>query len=355
MEIFQNMWTALTTENVVLTNLITYVLIFVEVTITMFLFTTLLNIKNDKKQKILYVIMFSIISILTNIFVPTPFNTFINLLICPVLVMIIFKTNLLKAILAEFLPFIIFNIITIPLHSICVTFFNVTNEGLMFIPLLKASFAITSYVLVYIIYRVLKYFNINIYILDDLRTSVNSTLLINFIFGIFAVFVQTYIAMLYNDKLPPFIALLNLSVLFVYFMFSLYSLARTNKLETTKRDLEQSNQYNKTLTILHDNIRCFKHDFSNIVTTIGGYVHTGDLEGLRNYYNELLGDCQKVNNLSALSPSVINDPAIYSLLTNKYHLADEKGITINLEIFLDLTTLNVKTYEFTRILRYFNG
>lgn len=355
MEIFQNMWTALTTENVILTSVINYIFTFVEATITMFLFITLLNIKCEKKQKILYVILFSILSILTMLVIPTPFNTFINLFVCPVLVIIIFKTNLLKAILAEFLPFIIFNIVTIPLHSLSITFFNVTNEGLMFVPLLKASFAISSYIIVYIIYRILKHFKINIYILDDLRTNVNSTLLVNFIFGIFAVFVQTYIAMLYNDKLPPFIALLNLSVLFVYFLFSLYSLVRTNKLETTKRDLEQSNQYNKTLTILHDNIRCFKHDFSNIVTTIGGYVHTGDLEGLKSYYNELLGDCQKVNNLSALSPAVINDPAIYSLLTNKYHLADEKGITINLEIFLDLTTLNVKTYEFTRILRYFNG
>ena len=136
----------------------------------------------------------------------------------------------------------------------------------------------------------------------------------------------------------------------IYFIFSLYSLNRTNQLENTTKELEQSRQYNKTLEILHDNIRGFKHDFSNIMTTIGGYVQTGDLEKLRNYYNGLQADCNKINNLNILSPSVINEPAIYSLLTNKYHLAESKGITVNLEIFIDLRELRMKVYEFTRIL-----
>lgn len=74
------------------------------------------------------------------------------------------------------------------------------------------------------------------------------------------------------------------------------------------------------------------------------------MEGLRIYYSQLLGDCEKVNNLYTLSPEVINNPAIYSLLTSKYHKADELGITIHLEVFLNLNELNMKIYEFTRVL-----
>lgn len=144
--------------------------------------------------------------------------------------------------------------------------------------------------------------------------------------------------------------MLNISILLIYFAFNFYALLRTNKLEITTQDLEQSRQYNKTLEILHDNIRGFKHDFSNIMTTIGGYIQTGDLEKLRSYYKELQADCNKINNLNILSPSVINEPAIYSLLTNKYHLAESKGITVNLEIFMDSRELRMKVYEFTRIL-----
>lgn len=83
---------------------------------------------------------------------------------------------------------------------------------------------------------------------------------------------------------------------------------------------------------------------------LDGYVSTNDMKGLEIYYSQLLGDCEKVNNLYTLSPEVINNPAIYSLLTSKYHKADELGIKIHLEVFLNLNELNMKIYEFTRVL-----
>lgn len=77
---------------------------------------------------------------------------------------------------------------------------------------------------------------------------------------------------------------------------------------------------------------------------------TEDIKGLKRYYSQLLEDCQRGNNLTALNPSIINNPAIYSLLASKYYLANEQGITINLEVLIDLNTINMKIYEFTRIL-----
>lgn len=122
------------------------------------------------------------------------------------------------------------------------------------------------------------------------------------------------------------------------------------KLEKTVMDLEQEKQYNKTLQILHDNVRAFKHDFSNIIASIGGYVETNDLEGLKKYYKQLLQDCNQVNNLSSLNPDTINNPAVYAVLANKYYKADSLGIKINLECFIDFSKLHMQIYEFTRIL-----
>ena len=51
------------------------------------------------------------------------------------------------------------------------------------------------------------------------------------------------------------------------------------KLANTRKDLESAEEYNKSLEILYDNVKGFKHDFDNIVATIGGYVKTNDLEG----------------------------------------------------------------------------
>ena len=355
MEIIQTIWTALTTENAQFLSIVSIPYTIIEISLTCYLFTLLLNIIASKTQKFLYVLFFSTFSIISGIFITPPYNSLFNLIISVILIYYLFRLNFLKCILAELLPLIIFSVVNIPLHNIYVAIFNLPTNLLMVIPIYKLSFASISYLIIFFICIVFKHYKINIYLLDNMKQRVILTLVINFIFGIAAVYIQTYISSLYSDIIPPHISLLNVCLLLFYFIFSLYSLIRTNSLEKTRQDLEQSQQYNKTLTILHDNIRCFKHDFNNIVTTIGGYVQSGDMDGLKKYYTELQGDCQKVNNLSALSPSVINEPAIYSLLANKYHLADANGITINLEVFIDLTELKIKPYEFTRILRNFNG
>lgn len=121
---------------------------------------------------------------------------------------------------------------------------------------------------------------------------------------------------------------------------------KTMSLQKTQEDLEQEKQYNKTLQILHDNIRAFKHDFANIISGIGGYVETNDMEGLKKYYKQLLQDCNQVSNLGSLNPDSINSPAVYSVLANKYYKADNLGIKISLESFIDFNNLYM---EFTNL------
>ena len=79
-------------------------------------------------------------------------------------------------------------------------------------------------------------------------------------------------------------------------------------------------------------------------------IQAKDIDGLEKYYAQLLKDCQEVTNLSGLNPESINNPAIYSLLASKYYLATEKGIEFDLDIFMDLTSIDMKIYEFCRIL-----
>ena len=54
MEIFQTIWTALSTPNEELIQIFSIPLIFIEVTVAMLLFTTILNISSAKKQKMIY-------------------------------------------------------------------------------------------------------------------------------------------------------------------------------------------------------------------------------------------------------------------------------------------------------------
>lgn len=349
MDFLQTIWNSMTTENTLLIKIINIPLVFIEMYVSMLLFTTILNITVSKLQKILYVLILGIIGLITAWAIPTPYNTYINVLACPILVYFLFKTNILKAILAEVVQYISFLVLGLILMIIFILL-DVNSQIITTVPLFKILYSSSLYLLAYLLYKILSKNNINISLINKMHKKNSNTLLINFIIGIIAIALQVYIATAYIDTLQIGIIITNIIVLLLYFSISIYSLSRTNKLEITTERLEEERLYNKTLTVLYDKIRGFKHDFNNIVQAIGGYISTDNIEGLKDYYSDLVSDCRKVNNLAVLNPELINNPAVYSLLTSKYHMAEDLGIKMNFDVFLDLKTLNIKTYDLTRIL-----
>ena len=350
MEILQTIWTALTNENELVLILTGIPMIFIEITVTLLLFTQILNIHYNKKSSIIYILSNFCIVLLSTYCIPQPFNTFINILALPVLVYFILKTNLLKAILSEVLVYTILFIFATPLVSIYTIIFKVSSASVITIPIHKMLYSIMLYILLLLMYKIIKQHNFHITYFEKFDALNYNTLISNFIIGLIAIALQAYVECFYIDYLPIPLVLTSIIVLVIYFCISLYSLFRTSKLEETKQLLETEKMYNKNLNTLHDNIRGFKHDFNNIVQSIGGYLSTNNIDGLKVYYKDLLEECQINNNLAVLNPELINNPAIYSLLADKYNKAEEDNIKLNLEIMADLSNLNIKTYELTRIL-----
>jgi two-component system sensor histidine kinase AgrC len=202
-----------------------------------------------------------------------------------------------------------------------------------------------------IIYFLLKLFKAKeLKIKQFFKISISTSIIVNLLLGTLTMIIETYLFSVYVDVISLRLLIVMVLTTLIYFSTSMYSLIRTNILEKTEADLENEKLYNKTLTHLHDNIRGFKHDFDNIVQSIGGYITLNDMEGLTEYYKRLLEDCKMTNNLNLLNPETINNPSIYSLLTNKYYLATEKGINMTFSIFTDLSHINFSMYEFSRIL-----
>ena len=351
MQIFQTIWTAMTTQNEIALSIIFFLLSFVETLVSMLLFTTIFDMKSSRKSKIIYVFLVAIVGSIIRIFVPDPYGSFLNILVVICCIKFIFKTTILKALLSEFIMIALSIVLELFMLKFYQTVLNPPYDNVMTIPLYRALFTLSIYLCIYILYRIIRYFKFNIK-LENMTRKNRILFIINTLLGILAIATQIYLMAFYSDKMPIYITITSILSLLAYFVISFYSLLSTNKLDTTTRDLEEAQLYNKTLTILHDSIRGFKHDFHNIVQSIGGYADRGDLEGLRVYYRQLLQDCGRTNNLTALNPEVINNPAIYNVMATKYHKADEIGVQINLGIFIDLNEIekHMKIYEFTRIL-----
>lgn len=351
MQIFQTIWTAMTTQNETVSAFIFFPMYYIDTFVNMLLFTTIFSVASSRKSKIIYMLSMGTIAFLTRTFMPDPYGTFINMIVIIFLIKFVLKVTWLKSLLSEFIVIVISSVLELFIFKFYQTVFNLSQQQILDIPLYRGICSVTIYLCVYLLYRLIRYFKINIK-LENMTRKNKILFVVNTLLGILAIGTQFYLIVFYSDKMPIYITITSILSILAYFVISFYSLLSTNKLDTTTRDLEEAQLYNKTLTILHDSIRGFKHDFHNIVQSIGGYADRGDLEGLRVYYRQLLQDCGRTNNLTALSPEVINNPAIYNVLATKYHKADEIGVQINLGIFINLNEIekHMKIYEFTRIL-----
>ena len=351
MNVLNNIWLALSTPNEELVKFFSIpLLMLIEAPLSLALISNIFNIKFETKQKLIYILSIGLIGVIANLFVSWPYNIIFNYATAFIVLYFVLKLGFIKSSIATLFPSIVFNLIGTLLAKPYLAIFNITYEQTCTIFIYRVPFNLLTYFIVAILVFVLNYRKITLNILEDFDRKNKIIITLNFIFGCFNILFQGVITAYYTDILPIQIAFLNFVSLLMYFILSFFSLAKIMNLVTTTKKLESAEEYNKTLHILHDSVRGFKHDFDNIVTTIGGYIKTNDMDGLKSYYSQLEEDCTKVNNLYVLDPDIINNPGVYNLITSKYNEAIEKGIKVNLTVLLDLNDLHMKIYEFARIL-----
>ena len=349
MEILNNIWSALTTENEMLMSLILIPFNLIENYISLTLFSTILKIECNKIQKLIYIICTSIIGILTANLIPAPINTFINYIFLFFIIYKLFKLPLIKTILSMIIPFCAFAIVGTLILNPITKLFKIEDFVSDMIPLHRIVYLCIVYFLISIILVFLKLKDTKIELLDDLNHHNKNIIIVNLLLGIFTLAIQLVITIFYTGILPVFITFLSSISLFFYFLISVYSLNHIMKLQKATTDLENAENYNNTLSILYDNVKGFKHDFDNIVHMLGGYIKTNDMDGLTKYYSELEADCERVKSIAALNPNLINNPGIYNLLVTKYKKANDLNIKINFEYFFDFEKLNMPIYQFSRM------
>lgn len=351
MDILNNVWTAISTPNIILVNIcIAFLILIIEAPLSISLIGNVFNFKFSKVQKITYIVVVGSIGILATFVIKPPYNIILNYSTAFIVLFFVMKMGFIKSIIATVFPSILFNLVVNLIINPYVSLLNITYDQASTIVIYRLLFICLTYSTVFILNSIIKYRKITVTLLEDIDIKSKSIITFNFIFGFFYIIVQGILTVNYIDILPIQFTFFNFICLLIYFSLSFFSLAKIVSLVNTTKKLENAEEYNRTLHILHDSVRGFKHDFDNIVTTIGGYIRTDDMKGLERYYSQLEKDCKRVNNLYILNPDIINNPGIYNLLTTKYNKATESGIQINLTFLLDLNNLNMKIYEFARIL-----
>lgn len=350
MEILQNIITAFTTENELMNVLIIIPLAIIDTIVIMLLLITFLDIKPTRKQKLQYILAICTLGCLCRIFVPNPFATLLNMLILSFSFYFIFKTSKLKACIAGIIAFTIGLILELTFSKIFAVIFQANYIGIVNTPIFRIIVSCLIYFCIFLLYLFIKKFKFTFPMLETLNKHTKKLLIVNLVLAIFMICFQFFLMFYYSDTYSLIVNILNIISLLAYFVISILSFISTSELSITTENLEREQLSKQTLQLFYDDISAFKHDFGNILNGIGGYIFAEDVEGLKKYYTQLMKDYKQLDNLATLNPSIVNNHAIYNVLATKYHRANQLGIKINLEIFIDLNSLHMKIYEFTRIL-----
>ena len=153
------------------------------------------------------------------------------------------------------------------------------------------------------------------------------------------IFLLIFLLSIFNSRISMFFIIIFYEVLF----YKMTSASFQKTIKNQKNEIEN-------LNLICDSTRTFRHDFNNIMQAIGGYIKTNNMYDLRKYYNSLIPECFKVNNLYRFHSKLMGNAAIYSIISNKYNLAEKYNVKMSLNILSDLSNLNIDTYILTRIL-----
>jgi len=352
-QLLNNIWIGLNNENPELLNILLIPFSIMESFLIMKIFLTIFNIEVSRKQSFWYVILVFIAGRLTSTIALSPFNIILNYACIVILIKLIFGFNLLKCFISLITSTFVFGIISTLIQKPYITLLGITSEELVNIPIYRLPFLIFLFVSVFIFLFIFKNFRkikFSFDLFDTLDKKTLKILYANLFIGFLTLIIQLINTTFYMDIVPYIITLLSFILLIAFLILSIYSFTRMIKLANTRKDLESAKEYNKSLEILYDNVKGFKHDFDNIVSTLDGFIQNNDMDGLKIYFNDIKKDCKITNNLSILNPRIINNPGIYSLLNNKYFKAINLGINFDIEYFLDLNKIDINLYEFSRIL-----
>ncbi|EUJ28599.1 Sensor protein CitS [Listeria grayi] len=91
---------------------------------------------------------------------------------------------------------------------------------------------------------------------------------------------------------------------------------REIQMQNQKQQMEQLQEYVETLEVLHKDMRVFRHDYINILSSLVGYIDNDDMAGLKRYFE---------NNIVPLNKAIESNNYKISLLQN-IHVVELKGL-----------------------------
>ncbi|MBL7574071.1 quorum-sensing sensor histidine kinase AgrC [Staphylococcus saccharolyticus] len=158
-----------------------------------------------------------------------------------------------------------------------------------------------------------------------------------------------------NDTLKLYAILLLAIMVFlsvVILVMSNFTL-REMRYKRNVKEIEAYYEYTLRIESINNEMRKFRHDYVNILTTLSDYIREDDMPGLRKYFNEHIvpmKDNLKTRSIKMNGIEKLKVREIKGLITTKILQAQEKKIPISIEVPDEVDRIDMNTIELSRII-----
>lgn len=336
-------------QNTIILIISTIIYVAITILIQNKILSTIFKIEKKKFRKIWF-IQVAIISILKIIF---PFSVSKILeIICQV---IIYKKylsfNVEKALIAEEINVTIKAVTELISIKTIGEIYNIgrikeASENLAF----TITLLITMILLKLIIYIVINKTKIKLEMPENLENKAKKQVIQISIISSLLILIDEIEVLNCIETLPNSAYLFDIILVLSYYFISTIGIIKIIQINKDKNQIDDLKGCQERLQDSYDSVCSFRHDFRNIMQSFGGYIATKDINGLQKMYNDVIEECQEMNNQNNIDKEKINNPAVYQLINSKYLLAKKESVKIKLEVYIDINKLKIKTYELCRIL-----
>lgn len=225
-----------------------------------------------------------------------------------------------------------------------------TTDPATLLPLYILSFSSVSLLATYLVRISLKKFKKS-------YLSLNKTYMIIISFVLFATFAFFYIystnTSSNGDSLIPYALVFIGLIIFISVVILIMSLFTLKEMKYKRNQEEIETYYEYTLKIeaINNEMRKFRHDYVNILTTLSEYIREDDMIGLRAYFNKNIVPMKDNLQMNAIKLNGIENlkvREIKGLITAKILRAQEMNIPISIEIPDEVSSINLNMIDLSR-------
>lgn len=185
-------------------------------------------------------------------------------------------------------------------------------------------------------------------------------LILNASMVIYLILIQ--VLLIFENHIPQSLIfrkyLVGAYIIFFLVMLVFLNASFTEKLESEmlhQKDFQliEMERYSQHIESLYQELRSFRHDYINILTSIKPGLDLRDIDAIQKiYYDVLLKSGKKINDRKYEIARLVNlkDSAIKSVLASKILEAQSRGITVSAEISDSMTISMMESLDFITVL-----